>query len=72
VKLVLYLIIHLLCSVMAYGIFFADFQGITPPAAAQEYRRLDQGAALFFSLLGPLSLLFAFLISGAKHGLKFK
>jgi len=51
---------------------FAYVQKEFPRFEKEEYKE-DQSTSILVSLLGPLSLLVVFLVTGfAKHGLKFK
>lgn len=59
------------CSVMAYGITFAYFQGEWPTRAEKDHR-LDRCISIVVGAFGPIGLVVAFINShGAKYGVKF-
>ena len=62
----------LFCSWVTCGITIAEFQGMAPNIAKDNYRR-TVGFAILFSTGGPISLVLSYLISGfAQHGFYFK
>ncbi len=65
---------YLTCSILTYGITFADFQAIwSKPEWAEENKRHDMGVSALISLWGPIALVVTFFLSGfAKNGMRFK
>lgn len=63
----------LVCSFLAYGIFFARFQAIVPGSAEVRYRK-EMSMAMGLGLIGgPISLLASLASSGfAEDGFKIK
>ena len=63
---------YIVCSVLAYGLTFADVQAAWPRIAVEKYRE-DMGFAMMIGLTGPIGLVISFLMSGlGQHGLKFR
>lgn len=72
-----YLAIHIICGVLAYGIEFADSQAHCRRLGGQKFAdrwyRKDMSFSVFTGLLGPIGFMASFFYSGfAEHGLKFK
>ena len=59
------------CGAFAYALMFAYFQREFPSIAQRDYR-IDIFRSCFVALCGPLGLLATMLITGAKHGLKWR
>ncbi len=59
---------HLMCSVLAYGITFAYFQGEFPELAEKQ-RLIDRIFSVVVAVFGPIGLLTTYIWSDfAKHG----
>lgn len=73
IMLIAYLVFHLACSILSYGILFAYFQ-TKWPEIAKDFRREDMGFAAMISLMfGPIALFVGFFATGlAEHGIKFR
>lgn len=71
-KFYIYLVFHLVCGVLAYGIIFADLQRRLPKRGPDYYRR-DLSYSVYIGILGPIGLTVSLIVSGfAEHGLKFR
>ena len=69
----LYLIVHIICGTLTYGIFLADVQNEFPYIADESCRE-DMGVSVLLSLFPqPMVLLVVYLYIGfAEHGIQFK
>lgn len=67
-----YLVFHILCGVLTYGITFGHFQRKWP-SLAEEGKSGDRSFAFSIAAYGPIGLFASLTLSDfAKHGLKFK
>lgn len=64
-------IFWVICGVLAYGMAFAQCQGMLPRPLAEDIAA-DRRVALCAALCGPIALVFALHIGGVKYGLKFR
>lgn len=67
-----YVIVHLLCAVLTFGMWTAEFQGEFPDLAKKDCRE-DMGTGMLIGLAtGPIGAFTMFFITGfAQHGLQF-
>lgn len=72
VRVIVFSLVWVVCSVLAFGIIYAHFQHDCPQFAWPD-RRKDAGLAMFLSMGGPITLAIAFLLSGfAETGLLYR
>ena len=73
--MIIYLVFHLACMVLTYGVWLADF--FSDPAILADYvesardRNLMVAFIIAISVYGPVSLGYAMAITRSKNGLRW-
>lgn len=70
--LIIFIIFHIICGVLAYGITFAHFQREFSLTSHEDVG-INRVLALFMACSGIVGLVIIYIFSDfAKHGLKYK